>query len=211
MPRTRATSATLRGLSGLPSPTCTFRRRRRRSSRETSRRPSSAPVSTRPSQRNSRRGLYPRSSSREALSGGRPDDRGRRRGSRKADRSERTRAEAAANSLALHDPDAGHQRARHPGAVCRHNLLLPYGLGRDRVGRIRGSPELQGPARRHGFLDGHVAQRVPLQLFLVPLFFLWSTLHLTNTRFGLIVIYWAIFSPLATLLMRSYLVGLPRD
>ena len=47
--------------------------------------------------------------------------------------------------------------------------------------------------------------------FLIPLFFLWSTLQLTNTRFGLIVIYWAIFSPLATLLLRSYLVQLPRD
>ena len=56
-----------------------------------------------------------------------------------------------------------------------------------------------------------VASAVPVQLFLVPLFFLWSTLQLTNTRFGLIVIYWAIFSPLATLLLRSYLVGLPRD
>jgi raffinose/stachyose/melibiose transport system permease protein len=56
-----------------------------------------------------------------------------------------------------------------------------------------------------------VASAVPFQLFLVPLFFMWSTLQLTNTRFGLIVIYWAIFSPLATLLLRSYLVGLPRD
>ena len=56
-----------------------------------------------------------------------------------------------------------------------------------------------------------VASAVPMQLFLVPLFFLWSTLQLTNTRFGLIVIYWAIFSPLATLLLRSYLVALPRD
>ena len=56
-----------------------------------------------------------------------------------------------------------------------------------------------------------VASAVPVQLFLVPLFFLWSTLQLTNTRFGLIVIYWAIFSPLATLLLRSYLVALPRD
>ncbi len=56
-----------------------------------------------------------------------------------------------------------------------------------------------------------VASAVPVQLFLVPLFFLWSTLQLTNTLFGLIVIYWAIFSPLATLLLRSYLVGLPRD
>ena len=56
-----------------------------------------------------------------------------------------------------------------------------------------------------------VASAVPFQLFLVPLFFLWTNLQLTNTRFGLIVIYWAIFSPLATLLLRSYLVGLPRD
>jgi raffinose/stachyose/melibiose transport system permease protein len=56
-----------------------------------------------------------------------------------------------------------------------------------------------------------VASAVPVQLFLVPLIFLWSTLQLTNTRFGLIVIYWSIFSPLATLLLRSYLVGLPRD
>ena len=56
-----------------------------------------------------------------------------------------------------------------------------------------------------------VASAVPFQLFLVPLFFMWSTLQLTNTRLGLIIIYWAIFSPLATLLLRSYLVGLPRD
>ena len=56
-----------------------------------------------------------------------------------------------------------------------------------------------------------VASAVPFQLFLIPLFFLWSTLNLTNTRFGLILIYWAIFSPLGTLLLRSYLVQLPRD
>jgi raffinose/stachyose/melibiose transport system permease protein len=56
-----------------------------------------------------------------------------------------------------------------------------------------------------------VASAVPFQLFLIPLFFLWSTLDLTNTRFGLILIYWAIFSPLGTLLLRSYLVQLPRD
>jgi len=56
-----------------------------------------------------------------------------------------------------------------------------------------------------------VASAIPFQIFLVPLFFLWSTLQLTNTLFGLIVIYWAIFSPFATLLLRSYLVALPRD
>lgn len=56
-----------------------------------------------------------------------------------------------------------------------------------------------------------VMSAVPFPLFLVPLFFLWSTLQLTNTLFGLIVIYWAVFSPFATLLLRSYLVALPRD
>ena len=55
-----------------------------------------------------------------------------------------------------------------------------------------------------------VASALPFQLFIVPLFFLWSILQLTNTLFGLIVIYWAIFSPFATLLLRSYLVALPR-
>ncbi len=56
-----------------------------------------------------------------------------------------------------------------------------------------------------------VASALPLQLFLVPLFFLWTSLQLYDTLFGLIIIYWAIFSPLATLLLRSYLVSLPRD
>ncbi len=55
-----------------------------------------------------------------------------------------------------------------------------------------------------------VASALPFQLFLVPLFFLWSSLQLTNTLIGLIIIYWAVFSPFATLLLRSYLVALPR-
>jgi raffinose/stachyose/melibiose transport system permease protein len=56
-----------------------------------------------------------------------------------------------------------------------------------------------------------VGSAVPFQLFLVPLFFLWSNLQLTDTRIGVIIIYWAIFSPFATLLLRSFLVALPRD
>jgi raffinose/stachyose/melibiose transport system permease protein len=56
-----------------------------------------------------------------------------------------------------------------------------------------------------------VGSAIPVQLFLVPLFFLWSRLQLTNTLIGVIIIYWAIFSPFATLLLRSYLVALPRD
>ncbi len=56
-----------------------------------------------------------------------------------------------------------------------------------------------------------VCTAVPAQLFIVPLFFLWTDLALTNTLFGLIVIYWAVFSPFATLLLRSYLLTIPRD
>ena len=52
---------------------------------------------------------------------------------------------------------------------------------------------------------------LPIQLFLVPLFYLWSHLGLYNNLFGVIIIYWAIFSPFATLLLRSYMVSMPKD
>jgi raffinose/stachyose/melibiose transport system permease protein len=56
-----------------------------------------------------------------------------------------------------------------------------------------------------------LAAAIPAQLFLVPLFFLWTRIGLYDTRVGLVVIYWGLYSPLATLLLRSYLVSLPRD
>jgi raffinose/stachyose/melibiose transport system permease protein len=52
---------------------------------------------------------------------------------------------------------------------------------------------------------------LPIQLFLVPLFFLWSHLGLYNNLLGVIIIYWAIYSPFATLLLRSYMLSIPRD
>lgn len=52
---------------------------------------------------------------------------------------------------------------------------------------------------------------LPVQLFLVPLFFLWTQLHLTDNLFGLIVIYWATDAPFATLLLRSFLLKIPKD
>jgi raffinose/stachyose/melibiose transport system permease protein len=52
---------------------------------------------------------------------------------------------------------------------------------------------------------------LPIQLFLVPLFFLWSHLGLYNSLLGIVIIYWAIFSPFATLLLRSYMLSIPRD
>jgi raffinose/stachyose/melibiose transport system permease protein len=52
---------------------------------------------------------------------------------------------------------------------------------------------------------------LPVQLFLVPLFFLWTRLHLTNNLLGLIIIFWATESPFATLLLRSYMLKIPRE
>jgi raffinose/stachyose/melibiose transport system permease protein len=52
---------------------------------------------------------------------------------------------------------------------------------------------------------------LPVQLFLVPLFFMWAKLHLTNSLLGLIIIFWATESPFATLLLRSYLLKIPRE
>jgi raffinose/stachyose/melibiose transport system permease protein len=54
-----------------------------------------------------------------------------------------------------------------------------------------------------------VASGVPIQSFLVPLFVLWTHLHLYNTRLGLIIVYVATSSPFAILLMRSYLLQIP--
>ncbi len=56
-----------------------------------------------------------------------------------------------------------------------------------------------------------VGSSLPVQLFLVPLFFLWRQLGLVNNLFGLIIIYIAVNSPFAIFLLRSYLVGLPPD
>jgi raffinose/stachyose/melibiose transport system permease protein len=52
---------------------------------------------------------------------------------------------------------------------------------------------------------------LPVQLFVVPLFFLWTQLRLTDSLFGLIVIYWATDAPFATLLLRSFLLKIPKD
>jgi raffinose/stachyose/melibiose transport system permease protein len=56
-----------------------------------------------------------------------------------------------------------------------------------------------------------IGSAVPIQLFLVPLFFLWQRLGLVNSLPGLALIYIAINSPLAVFLLRSYMVQLPAD
>jgi raffinose/stachyose/melibiose transport system permease protein len=56
-----------------------------------------------------------------------------------------------------------------------------------------------------------ICTAIPAQLFVVPLFFLWTRLRLSDSLIGLVLIYWAVFSPFATLLMRSFLLTLPRE
>ncbi len=64
-----------------------------------------------------------------------------------------------------------------------------------------------------GLIMGYflVGSSLPSQLFLVPLFYLWRTLGLTNNLFGLIIIYLAIQSPFSIFLLRSYMVQIPAD
>lgn len=56
-----------------------------------------------------------------------------------------------------------------------------------------------------------VSSSLPIQLFLVPLVSWWSFLGLYNERIGLVIIYLAVYSPFATLLIRSFLINLPNE
>lgn len=56
-----------------------------------------------------------------------------------------------------------------------------------------------------------VSASLPIQLYLVPLVSWWSFLNLYNERIGLVIIYCAVFSPFATLLIRSFMLGLPKE
>jgi len=56
-----------------------------------------------------------------------------------------------------------------------------------------------------------ITSSLPIQMFLVPLFFLWRNLGLINNLWGLMIIYIALNSPFAILLLHSYMVQLPFD
>lgn len=56
-----------------------------------------------------------------------------------------------------------------------------------------------------------IGTSLPLQLFLVPLFFTWQKLGLVNNLLGLAIIYVATNAPFAVFLLRSYMLQLPRD
>ena len=56
-----------------------------------------------------------------------------------------------------------------------------------------------------------IGTSLPIQLYLVPLFFTWQRLGLVNSLFGLILIYIATNAPIAIFLLRSFMVQLPDD
>jgi raffinose/stachyose/melibiose transport system permease protein len=70
---------------------------------------------------------------------------------------------------------------------------------------------LQVPGTGFFILYLLITSTLPIQLFLVPVFYLWTRVGLYDNLFGLVIIYWAIFSPFATLLIRSFMVGLPKE
>ena len=52
---------------------------------------------------------------------------------------------------------------------------------------------------------------LPVQMFLIPLFFLWTRLNLYDTLPGLILIYIALNTPFATILLRTFLASIPHE
>lgn len=55
------------------------------------------------------------------------------------------------------------------------------------------------------------AMSFPAFMFIVPLYYTFSTVGLSNTHTGLIIIYTAIYIPFSMLLIRTFLVGIPRE
>ncbi|MGW0735525.1 carbohydrate ABC transporter permease [Streptomyces sp. NPDC002851] len=56
-----------------------------------------------------------------------------------------------------------------------------------------------------------VVGALPAQMFLVPLFYMWAKAGLYDSRLGLVLIYCGMFSPFATLLLRAFMLHLPRE
>lgn len=52
---------------------------------------------------------------------------------------------------------------------------------------------------------------VPPLLYLIPLFYLWHQVGLTDNIFGVMIIYWAFWSPFSIFLLRSYFIGIHQD
>jgi raffinose/stachyose/melibiose transport system permease protein len=85
-------------------------------------------------------------------------------------------------------------------AVCLLTGLAAYGLTRLRM------PGANAIATYY-----LLAVTIPAQLYLVPLFFVWVRLGLTDSLMGLIIIYMAIYQPFSIFLLRAFFLGMPED
>ncbi|PDQ34600.1 MAG: hypothetical protein B5766_10470 [Candidatus Lumbricidophila eiseniae] len=56
-----------------------------------------------------------------------------------------------------------------------------------------------------------ISSSLPTQMFLVPLFYMAVQARLYDTQIGLILIYVGLFSPFATLLLRSFMLTMPKE
>ncbi len=84
--------------------------------------------------------------------------------------------------------------------VCTISGLAAYALGRLRV---------RGASGVITYL--FLTTTAPAPLFVIPLFFMWTRLGQINSLSGLIIIYWGVMSPFATLLLRSFMLSLPPE
>lgn len=56
-----------------------------------------------------------------------------------------------------------------------------------------------------------MAMAIPGFLCMVPVYFVMAKMGLANTRIGISLVYMALFMPLNTMMMRTYLIGIPRE
>lgn len=132
----------------------------------------------------------------------------------------KTQAELAENPLGLPEHWQWHNvvdawQQANMGAGLRNSAILVIGtaVGVCVIGGAAAYALARLQVRGHGFFMLYllVTSALPIQLFLVPLFYMWTRIGLYDTLPGLIVIYWGVFTPFATLLLRSFMVGLPKE
>lgn len=56
-----------------------------------------------------------------------------------------------------------------------------------------------------------VAMSIPAFAYIVPVYYIFSKLHLVNNIFGMVLIYTAILTPFTLLLMRAFFIGIPKE
>ena len=69
------------------------------------------------------------------------------------------------------------------------------------------------PLPKKEFFIGYftMAMAIPGFLCMVPVYFVMARIGLANSQFGIALIYIAMFMPLQTMMMRTYLIGIPRE